>query len=222
MNEKASVQGYDISAKSAAVIGCGGLGTNAAVHLVGAGIGRIWLCDFDTVQTRNLNRQFFYTPEDLDKPKCALLAERLQAYAPETAVIPVEEKISCQNDLSFADQADLVILAVDNIQARRIVNDYCKAKQKPLVNGGVDRAYGTAYLYVPGANADLEAAGLLQEPVRKPQSQSPVVGVIGALEAKLAVDYFLGKTETQGKLLCFDGMEITALHIHSNKGDEAT
>ena len=61
MSEKSDVQGYDISAHSAVVIGCGGLGTNIAVHLAGAGIGKLWLCDYDTVQTRNLNRQFFYT-----------------------------------------------------------------------------------------------------------------------------------------------------------------
>ena len=213
MNEKVSVQGYDISAHTAAVIGCGGLGTNVAVHLAGAGIGKIWLCDFDTVQTRNLNRQFFYTPADTGKPKCDLLAARLQRYAPETAVVSVAKRITCEADLSFAKEAEIIVLAVDNIDARRIVNDFCKHKQKPLINGGVDAAFGTAYLYVPGVCADLEAAGLLQKPNRNPQSQSPVVGVIGALEAKLAIDYFLKNTDAQGKLLCFDGLEIQALHL---------
>ena len=213
MSEKVSVQGYDISAHTAAVIGCGGLGTNVAVHLAGAGIGKIWLCDFDTVQTRNLNRQFFYTPADTGKPKCDLLAARLQRYAPDTAVVSVQKRITDQADLSFADEAEIVILAVDNIDARRIAGAYCTQKQKPLVNGGVDGAFGTAYLYVPGVCADLEEAGLLQKPRRKPQSQSPVVGVIGALEAKLAIDYFLKNTDAQGKLLCFDGLEIQALHV---------
>ena len=222
MNEKVSVQGYDISARSAAVIGCGGLGTNAAVHLAGAGIGKLWLCDFDTVQTRNLNRQFLFTPQDAGSPKCRLLAERLQLYAPDVAVVPVAKRITGEADLSFADEAELVVLAVDNIEARRIVNEYCTKSQKPLVNGGVDGAFGIAYLYVPGACADLEAAGLLVEPSRTPQSQSPVVGVIGALEAKLAVDWFLQNTAIQGRLLCFDGMEIQALQIHTKRGDEAT
>ena len=222
MNVKESVQGYDISSFSAAVIGCGGLGTNVAVHLAGAGIGTLWLCDYDSVQARNLNRQFFYTPEDIGKDKCALLCERLQAYAPDTKIIPVHKKITGLDDLSLAQEADVVILAVDNVTARRIVNEYCKQQKKPLINGGVDRSFGTAYLYVPGQCPDLEEAGLLTEPQIKPQSQSPVVGVIGALEAKLAVDYLLHKTDAQGALLCFDGMEIQALQIQWNKGDEAT
>ena len=222
MNEKVLVQGYDISDHSAVVIGCGGLGTNVAVHLAGAGIGKLCLCDFDTVQTRNLNRQFLYTPADVGKQKCELLASRLRLYAPDVAITFVSKQIVCADDLSFADDTELVILAVDNIEARRIVNDYCKQQNKPLINGGVDGTFGTAYLYVPGMCADLEEAGLLLKTNRKPQSQSPVVGVIGALEAKLAVDHFLKNTDAQGKLLCFDGIEMRALQIHSKRGDEAT
>ena len=222
MNEKAAVQGYDISAHSAAIIGCGGLGTNVAVHLAGAGVGKLWLCDFDTVQTRNLNRQFFYTPADVDKPKCALLAKRLSAFAPEVEIIPVQRRILSDEDLDFALEAELVILAVDNVNARRIVAAWCEKKGKPYVNGGVDNAFGTAYLCVPGKTPSLEEAGGLLEPMRKPLSPSPTVGVIGALQAKLAVDCFLNKTASQGVLLCFDGMEIQTLKLKNGKGADAT
>ena len=221
MNEKQSVQGYDISPHSAAVIGCGGLGTNVAVHLAGAGIGRLWLCDFDTVQLRNLNRQFFYTAADTGKPKCALLAKRLAAYAPETDMIPVERQILCEADLAFALEADVVILAVDNIETRRLVGAWCERNGKPYINGGVDGSYGTAYLCVPGKTPSLQEAGGLLKPMQKPRSASPVVGVIGALQAQLAVDYFLGVKAAQGVLLCFDGLQIQALPIRFKKGDEA-
>ena len=86
MSLKAEIQGFDISKNSAVIIGCGGLGTNAAVHLAGAGIGRLLLVDYDTVEERNLNRQFFYTKKDTGREKCALLAKRLGAYAPETEI----------------------------------------------------------------------------------------------------------------------------------------
>lgn len=222
MSKKSDVQGYDISAHSAAVIGCGGLGTNIAVHLAGAGIGKLWLCDYDTVQTRNLNRQFFYTPQDVDKPKCALLAARLSAFAPEVSILPVEREIRTFEDLDFADEAELVILAVDNVDARRIVARWCEKTKKPYINGGVDGAFGTAYLCVPGKTPSLETAGGLQAPREKPRSQSPVVGIIGALEAKLATDYFLNDSASQGKLLCFDGTEIQSLSIQIGKGADAT
>ena len=220
MNEKAAVQGYDISMHSAAIVGCGGLGTNVAVHLAGAGVGRLWLCDFDTVQTRNLNRQFFYTPQDVGKLKCDLLAKRLAAFAPDCDIIPVERKIQTPDDLRFADDAELLILAVDNVAARRVAADYCEQTGKPYINGGVDRDFGTAILCVPGKTASLPDAGGLAPPQKQPQSRSPVVGMIGALEAKLATDYFLQNTASQGMLLCFDGTEIQALPIKFHKGDE--
>ena len=222
MNEKQSVQGYDISSHSAAVIGCGGLGTNVAVHLAGAGIGKLWLCDFDTVQTRNLNRQFFFTPADVGAPKCTLLAERLRAFAPDVTVVPVQKRIQTPDDLAFAAEAEVVIFAVDNVEARRIAAEFCTALHKPHINGGVDGEYGTAYLCVPGETPSLRQAGGLLEPQKKPQSQSPVVGLIGALMAKLAVDFFLKHSATQGVLFCFDGTEIQALPLKTNKGVDAT
>ena len=222
MNEKAAVQGYDISAHSAAILGCGGLGTNVAVHLAGAGIGKLWLCDFDTVQTRNLNRQFFYTPKDVGALKCELLSRRLSAFSPETEIIPVNRHVTSANDLSFADDAELLILAADNITVRALSAAYCEQRGKPYINGGVDGGFGTAYLCVPGKTASLEDAGGLLAPKEKPRSQSPTVGVIGALQAKLAVDFFLNKTASQGVLLCFDEMEIHALPLKTDpiEGDE--
>jgi len=221
MNEKAAIQGYDISSFSAAVIGCGGLGTNVSVHLAGAGIGKLWLCDYDIVQARNLNRQFFYTPSDIGQPKCGILAQRLAHYAPEAEILSINRKINSVSDLNFAAKADILILAVDNQTTRSVVNRFCFENNLPLVNGGVDGAFGTAYLFVPGKTADLAAAGALHPPVHPPVSQSPTVGIIGALQAKLATDHLLGKSDSQGILLCFDGLEIHALRIQY-KGDDAT
>ena len=58
MIDRIALQGFDIRKYTAAVIGCGGLGCNIATHLACAGIGKLILCDFDTVSESNLNRQF--------------------------------------------------------------------------------------------------------------------------------------------------------------------
>lgn len=110
----------------------------------------------------------------------------------------------------------------NNVDARRIAAGWCEQNNKPYINGGVDGTFGTAYLCVPGKTPSLETAGGLQKPEKKPQSQSPVVGVIGALQAKLAVDFFLNDSASQGVLLCFDGTEIQALKLQNGKGADAT
>ena len=75
--EKELTQGFSITNKSCAIIGLGGLGTIVAVHLAGSGIGKMHLCDYDTVSKSNLNRQFLYTFKDIGKEKSEVLKERL-------------------------------------------------------------------------------------------------------------------------------------------------
>ena len=209
MSLKATIQGFDISDNSAVIVGCGGLGTNAAVHLAGAGIGRLLLVDNDTVEERNLNRQFFYTKSDVGKEKCRLLAERLRDYSPETDI----QYYCGRYEHLLISGYDIVILAVDNIAARRQVNADCKAQRIPCVNGSIDGFFGTAYLYLPGKTPDLEAAGCLNEPNGKMKSPSATAAMIGALEAQLATDYFLGSTESAGRLYIYDNNEIRSLVI---------
>ncbi len=213
MSTKSEVQGFDISKNSAVIVGCGGLGTNCAVHLAGAGIGRLLLVDYDTVAQRNLNRQFFYTKEDTGKEKCRILAERLRDYAPDTEILYCNGKF----DRSLAGGFDIIITAVDNIAARKEINAFCKETKIPCVNGSLDGFFGTAYLYIPDKTPDLEAAGCLNETNKKMLSPSTTAGIIGALEAQLAIDDFLDKSESAGKLYIYDNNEIHTLTI---RGDE--
>ena len=65
-----------LAASHVAVIGCGGLGSNAAAMLVRAGVGELTLIDFDAVEPSNLNRQLFFA-DQLGQPKAAALADTL-------------------------------------------------------------------------------------------------------------------------------------------------
>lgn len=215
MSVKSEIQGFDISSKSAVVVGCGGLGTNAAVHLAGAGIGRLLLVDYDIVEERNLNRQFFYTPADTGSEKARLLAERLRAYAPEITIDCLTEKFKKGID----DGCDIIIIAVDNIKTRTEINEYCKLTGKPCVNGSINGFFGTAYLYIPGKTPDLEAAGCLNETSIKNKSPSSTAAVIGAYEAKLATDYYLGNYQSAGRLYIYDNNEIRSLVLRRDEND---
>lgn len=220
MNSKPAVQGFDISAHSAAIIGCGGLGTNVAVHLAGAGIGKLLLWDFDEVETRNLNRQFMYTADDAGKAKSLVLKNRIQAYAPDCRVESVCVKIQTLAQLFSAKDFDIVILAVDNVECRAIVSAFCEKEGIPYINGSVNAFFGTAMLCVPGKTATLEEAGGLEPPSGRQLSPSTTVGIIGALEAKLAVNYFLNDSASCGILYCYDGETIEALPIKGGKGSD--
>jgi len=215
MSLKSDVQGFDISKNSAVIIGCGGLGTNAAVHLAGAGIGKLLLVDYDTVEERNLNRQFLYTKNDIGKEKCVLLADRLKAFSPETDI----KSHLGRFESSLADGYDIVIICVDNIETRKQVNDCCVNGKMPCINGSINGFFGTAYLFIPDVSPDLEKAGCLNETGNKNLSPSTTAAIIGSLEAKLATDYFLGKTDIAGRLYIYDNNEINSLPIRSDSLD---
>lgn len=215
---KSDVQGFDISSKSAAVIGCGGLGCNVAVHLAGAGVGTLYICDFDTVSERNLNRQFLYTINDVGRKKTDVMRERLSAYAPDCAIIAADKKIETKSDIDFLDKCDIIILAADNISVRKAVQEYCYGKALPFVNGGINGCYGVSYLCIPGKTPCLDCAGLTSADNAKEISVSAAAGVIGSHCACLTQQYLCGDTSGAGKLFVFDDGEITSLTIKHGGG----
>ena len=56
------------------VVGLGGLGCPVAMYLAAAGVGELWLADFDDVELSNLQRQIGHGMSDLGRPKASSLA----------------------------------------------------------------------------------------------------------------------------------------------------
>ena len=79
--QRPGVDARSCAASTVAVAGCGGLGSNAAVALVRAGVGRLILVDHDVVEASNLNRQHFFLG-DIGRRKVEALADHLRADQP--------------------------------------------------------------------------------------------------------------------------------------------
>ena len=205
MSLKNVTQLFSINDKTVCIVGCGALGTNAAVHLAGAGVKRLYLCDFDTISLSNLNRQFLYKKTDGDFLKCKVLNDRLSYYSTETEYVSVVRKILCAEDLSFAEDCDIILCCVDNAVGRRAVADFAAEKNIPAVFGGVDGFYGTAYLYIPHKSPCPDCAGIIND-ISVRSSVSSSAGIIGSMEVNLAVRYLLtNDINSAGKLFIFDG-----------------
>ena len=212
-DEKELTQGFSLRDKSCAVIGLGGLGTNVAVHLAGAGIGKICLCDFDKVNETNLNRQFMYTAEDIGKNKTEAMKRRLSAYAPECDVVTINEKIHDISDLNFSLDCDIIFSCVDNNAARIILEGFCRENNIPLVHGGIDGFYGVSYLYVPSHSLTPSEAGLCEGSKAK-HNISAVAGVIGSLQATTGIEYLLTRDNSlSGRILIFDNNKTDTLNL---------
>ncbi len=212
---KKETQGFSLEEFTCAVIGAGGLGCNIAVHLAGAGIKELIVCDSDTVSLSNLNRQFLYTKNDIGTKKVFTAAKRLEAYAPDVKITPIDIRIDTDNIPSRLEDCDMIFLAVDNSNARKCISDFCKKNNIPLMTGGIDGFYGTAYLYIPGITPDLNEAGLTEGAGAK-TNISASAGIIGSFQAATGIRYLLTKDNTLGgKITVYDCDTFSALTLKS-------
>ncbi|PQJ79755.1 HesA/MoeB/ThiF family protein [Polaribacter porphyrae] len=122
---------------SVLVVGCGGLGSPIAVYLAASGVGKIHLVDFDTVDVTNLHRQVFYSLEDVDKPKAAVLSAFIKKRAPFTEVSFTNKPITKENVFELIENVNIVVDGTDSLPTKYLLNDACVIKKKPLVYGSL-------------------------------------------------------------------------------------
>ena len=108
------------SSATIAVCGLGGLGSNIAIALARAGIGKLLLIDFDRVDITNLHRQQ-YKGNQIGLYKADALAENLSEIAPYTEIKTVTAKITEENFVDFLKEADIVCEAFDNAEAKAML-----------------------------------------------------------------------------------------------------
>ena len=106
------------SASTVAVCGLGGLGSNIAVALARAGVGRLILIDFDRVDITNLHRQQ-YKAGQIGRFKTEALAENLREIAPYINIETVTEKLMEDNFAAYL--GDVVCEAFDNAEAKAML-----------------------------------------------------------------------------------------------------
>lgn len=108
------------SSATAAICGLGGLGSNIAIALARAGIGRLILVDFDRVDITNLHRQQ-YKADQIGEYKTKALAANLLEISPYTEVKRVTEKVTEDNFRELLEGADIVCEAFDNAEAKAML-----------------------------------------------------------------------------------------------------
>ena len=108
------------SSATVAICGLGGLGSNIAIALARAGIGKLILIDFDRVDLSNLHRQQ-YRATQIGRYKTEALAENLREIAPYTEIETVTRRITEDNARSLLTGADIVCEAFDQAEAKAML-----------------------------------------------------------------------------------------------------
>lgn len=187
-----------LAASHVAIIGCGGLGSNAAAMLVRSGIGALTLVDFDVVEESNLNRQLFFR-DQLGRPKTAALAETLLRIQPEVTLHLHQVCATESGLLELIGDADVVIEAVDTAESKAMIaNTLLRERPRlPLVSASGLAGFDTANSVVTERVAEnFYLAGDHTSDVRDdlPLLASRVM-VAAAHEAHAAIRILLGHPE---------------------------
>lgn len=127
---------------SVLMVGAGGLGCPVLQYLGAAGIGKIGILDFDTIDESNLHRQILFTTNDLGKYKAEVAKERLLANNPYIEVTTHLERLEKDNALEIIKNYDIVVDGTDNFATRYLVNDTCVLLNKTLVFGAIYKFQG--------------------------------------------------------------------------------
>ena len=200
----------------ALIIGAGGLGSPVALYLASAGVGTLTICDGDTVDLTNLQRQIVHRTDAIGMAKSASAQRTLAGINAEISVRAIAARVGGTRLSELVHDADVVLDCSDNFATRHAVNRACVAHAKPLVSGaGVrfdgqfavfDRRDPAAPCYhclfpEHGDNEDMRCAvmGVF----------APLVGIIGAMQAAEALKLIAGiGTSLSGRLLLLDALAM--------------
>jgi molybdopterin/thiamine biosynthesis adenylyltransferase len=197
------------------LVGIGGLGCPAAIALVDAGIGALGIADDDAVDATNLHRQILFDEADIDAPKldaaARALTERATTRGRALEVILHRTRLLPSNAVAMVAGYDLVVEGSDNFATKFLVADACALARVAVVHAAAVRWHGTALAVGPRGRPCYRC---LFEDAPSGDAPScadagvvgPMVGVVGALQADLALLLLEGR-DVDGELVTFDGKD---------------
>ena len=125
------------------IAGCGGLGSNCAFNLIRSGLKKIVIVDFDIVEQKNLNRQFYFQNQ-VGKKKVVALKENLLKINPDLRITALAEKIEKENVLNVFEECDIVIEAFDKAEYKTLIAEIILSTPKLLVSASGLAGFGNS------------------------------------------------------------------------------
>ncbi len=208
-------------------IGAGGLGSPLTLYLAAAGVGRLGLVDFDTVDLTNIQRQILYSTSDVGRPKLEAAKERLTQLNPDIEIVPHGLHLASWNAMDLFQGYDIVADGTDNFPTRYLVNDACVLLGKPNVYASIFRFEGQVSVFDAKRGPCYRC--LFPEP--PPAGLAPscaeggvlgvLPGIVGSFQALEVLKLILGTGEPLvGRLVMFDALDFKfrELPVRKNPG----
>lgn len=210
-----------LRSSSAAIIGCGALGTALANNLCRAGIGRLVIADRDYIELNNLQRQLLFDEDDITRrlPKAVAAAEKLRRINSDSSIEALVEDINTDGIESLVRSVDLVLDATDNFETRYLLNDVCVKQRRPWIYSAVIASYGVTMNILPGDTPCLRCIfPEMPQPGTTPTCDTAgvlngIVGAITGVASTEALKILLDSEKVSREMFWMDVWENTSERI---------
>ena len=210
------------------VVGVGGLGNPITARLVAMGVGKLRIVDRDVIELSNLHRQTMFNEDDVGQVKVETAAKKLRKLNPEVVIEELPVSINDFTAVDVVDGCDVVIDALDSVNARYSLNKACVEKKIPFVTGGAVGVTGQSFTILPNESACYHCLfPALDEdsmPTCSIEGVHPsILSIIAGVEVSEAVKIITGKKPSlTEKLLHVDLENLDFEYIKTSKVDECS
>src|SRR5215210_7024011 len=197
------------------VVGIGGIGNPVVTQLTAMGVGKIRIVDRDVVEISNLHRQHLYTEQDIGKVKVEAAIEHLKRRNTDVEIEALPISITTHTAENIVKGFDVVIDALDSIDARYALNDACIKQHIPLIYAGALGMLGSVCTILPNQSACLRCIfpALSEDdmPTCSTEGVHPsILYLVGGIQVSEAIKILLGqKPSLINTLLYIDLNELS-------------
>ena len=180
------------------VVGVGGLGNPIVTRLAAMGVGKIRIVDRDVIELSNLHRQTMFNEDDVGQVKVETAAKKLRKLNPDIIIEEMPVSINDYTAFEVVDGCDVVVDALDSVNARYSLNKACIEKKIPFVTGAAVGVTGQSFTILPNQSACYHCLfPALDEdsmPTCSIEGVHPsILSIIGGIEVSETVKVITGK-----------------------------
>jgi len=180
------------------VVGIGGLGNPITTRLAAMGIGTLRIVDRDVIELSNLHRQTLFDEDDVGQVKVEVAAKKLQKLNPDCKIEALAVSVNDYTALEVVEGCDVVVDALDSVNARYALNKACVKFGIPFVTGAAVGVSGQIFTILPGTSACYHCMfPALDEdtmPTCSIEGVHPsILSIVGGIEVAEAIKVILGK-----------------------------
>jgi len=208
------------------VVGTGGLGNPITTRLAAMGIGTLRIVDRDVIELSNLHRQTMFDEDDVGQVKVEVAAKKLQKLNPDCKIEALAISVNDYTALEVIEGCDVVVDALDSVNARYALNKACVKFGIPFVTGAAVGVSGQIFTILPGTTACYHCMfPALDEdtmPTCSIEGVHPsILSIVGGIEVAEAVKVILGKKPSLSeKILHIDIENLDFTSTRTFRADE--